>query len=188
MSMTEYEARRARLGFQKTMPVCTWSKEALALAEAERDEMRLKVAATMKALEADRELLARLQQMRADEHNAKGAEKTRRIISRVAQEHGFTYEQLIGTIRTAPLVKARHAAMVAVCKGHPHYSLVMVGRAFLRDHTSIMHVICKHCAATGETLRGWTPETASRRIEGIKRGNRNAIMKYDRCCLPETKP
>jgi hypothetical protein len=89
-----------------------------------------------------------------------------RIIARVAREHGLMAKDITGSSRRAGVLKARRAAMIEALKS-TDFSFPRVGRLFGgRDHTTILHAIQRHCAATGETLRGWTPEESR---EALKR-------------------
>jgi chromosomal replication initiation ATPase DnaA len=66
-------------------------------------------------------------------------------IAAVADRFGFTFDDLIGSGRTEPLVWVRHMAYVEVRRARPHLSLHETGTLFgYRDHTTIMHGIQRH--------------------------------------------
>jgi chromosomal replication initiation ATPase DnaA len=72
------------------------------------------------------------------------AREPKRIISRIAEAHGFTLADILGPRRTAGLVVARHAAIAEVAREHPRLSLPRIGMIFGgRDHTTILHALRK---------------------------------------------
>lgn len=73
----------------------------------------------------------------------KMASEPKRIITRVASEHGVGYRDIIGPDRRSHVVTARWAAIDAVRKAHPTYSLIKLGQVFHRDHTTILNAIRK---------------------------------------------
>ena len=64
-----------------------------------------------------------------------------KIIAHVAAEHGFTMAQMLGTRRHPDIVAARHEAMLRVHEALKDMSLPQIGRAFGRDHTSVINGI-----------------------------------------------
>jgi chromosomal replication initiator protein len=62
----------------------------------------------------------------------------RRIVDGVALHFGFTRIALLGEGREAPVALARHMAMHLVRELHG-FSFPRIGRAFGRDHTSVLH-------------------------------------------------
>jgi chromosomal replication initiation ATPase DnaA len=68
----------------------------------------------------------------------------RGIIAEVALAHRVTVEDILGSSRSAPLVKARHEAIIEVAIRRPAFSLPQIGRCFSRDHTTILHVLRKY--------------------------------------------
>ncbi len=60
------------------------------------------------------------------------------IQKRAAVAFGVTFTQLAGRRRTATVALARQVAM-HLCRTFTHRSLVEVGDAFGRDHTTVMH-------------------------------------------------
>jgi chromosomal replication initiation ATPase DnaA len=68
----------------------------------------------------------------------------RGIIAEVALAHRVTVEDILGSSRAAPLVKARHEAMIEVAIRRPAFSLPQIGRCFSRDHTTVLHVLRKY--------------------------------------------
>lgn len=78
----------------------------------------------------------------------------RRIIAATAREHRLTSADITGASRSHPVVLARHEAMYRVvasddCKG---LSLPTIGRAFRRDHTTVIHGVAQHCRRNGLEL------------------------------------
>lgn len=66
----------------------------------------------------------------------------RRIITRVAEEYGLRYDDIVGESREGPVVEARFAAIAAVRSAHPKRSLPWLGTQFgNRDHTTILHAL-----------------------------------------------
>lgn len=65
------------------------------------------------------------------------------IIAEVALAHRVTVEDILGHGKSAPLVKARHQAMVEVAIRRPAFSLPQLGKVFNRDHTTILHALQK---------------------------------------------
>ena len=66
------------------------------------------------------------------------------IIAEVALAHGVTVAEILARGGAAPLVKARHQAIIEVAIRRPAFSLSQIGRCFSRDHTTILHVLKKH--------------------------------------------
>ncbi|MFB0491249.1 chromosomal replication initiation ATPase DnaA [Methylobacterium sp. OAE515] len=72
------------------------------------------------------------------------AREPRRIIAQVAVAFGLTHADVVGPSRTAPVLRARLAAIAAVREAHPDWSLPRLGRAFGgRDHTTMLHALRK---------------------------------------------
>lgn len=65
------------------------------------------------------------------------------IILDHAKRHGVRYQDIVGASRTRSIVIVRHAAMRAVADARPDMSLPQIGRAFNRDHTTIIHALRK---------------------------------------------
>lgn len=70
------------------------------------------------------------------------------IVSMVACWHGFTAQDIYRSSRAVKLVTARHDAMAAVwlnCKLEGEQpTLLSMGRAFKRDHTTVLSALRKH--------------------------------------------
>ena len=60
------------------------------------------------------------------------------IIARVALEHRSNYGEVTGSSRLAYIVRARQYAMAAVATQYPHFSTPMIGRAFKKDHSTVL--------------------------------------------------
>lgn len=67
----------------------------------------------------------------------------RHIQEMTARHYGVEVSSLLGRRRSAHVSWPRHVAIWTTAKVFPKRSLVELGRAFDRDHTSIMHA-CKH--------------------------------------------
>lgn len=61
----------------------------------------------------------------------------------VAASHGIPVDRLIGPGRARRLVEARNEAIALAYRARPDMSLVQLGRAFKRDHTTILHSVRK---------------------------------------------
>lgn len=68
--------------------------------------------------------------------------------ARLAARHGFLWDEIISDGRGQPLVRVRHAVILAVIEAYPALSYPKVGHLFRRDHSSILHVVRK--AARGK--------------------------------------
>ena len=66
----------------------------------------------------------------------------RRIQDEVCRRHGITHDELVGHRRNAGLVKIRHEA-IRLVHASTNSTLMAIGRAFNRDHTTIMYVCDK---------------------------------------------
>ncbi|KFB10354.1 Chromosomal replication initiator protein DnaA [Nitratireductor basaltis] len=70
-------------------------------------------------------------------------EPVKNIIQRVAEEHGLCIGDLVGRSRCRKLVAVRQKAIREVHQTRPDLSYVQIGRAFNRDHTTVLHAIRK---------------------------------------------
>lgn len=77
-------------------------------------------------------------------------ETIRSIIATVAEEHGVSAQDILSSIRNRKIVLARQHAIHEVKARRPGLSLPQIGRAFGRDHTTVLH-----------SLRAW-PEKAAK--------------------------
>jgi chromosomal replication initiator protein len=71
------------------------------------------------------------------------------IISETAERHGYSVKEMTGPARYASLCRARFEAMwlayqVKRPDGTRLYSLPQIGRAFGRDHTTVINAIRRH--------------------------------------------
>lgn len=82
------------------------------------------------------------------EHNSPYRPSIRQCMERIASETGVSVEEMRGLSRKKHIVHARHAAMYEArsCTGK---SLPIIGRAFNRDHTTVINGIAKHSTRTG---------------------------------------
>lgn len=67
----------------------------------------------------------------------------RRVIEKIAKEHGVSLGLIIGQRRAKEIVAIRDKAVRAVAEQFPEMSLPDIGKAFKRDHTTIIHSLRK---------------------------------------------
>ena len=72
------------------------------------------------------------------------------IIAAVAAHTGHTSTALTGKTRHAPVVRARHLAMWLARQLRPEMSLPTIGRAFKRDHTTVLLGIRRYEERNGQ--------------------------------------
>jgi hypothetical protein len=77
----------------------------------------------------------------------------RDIIGRVSSVTGISPAEIAGKSRSAKITFARHLAMWTVAKD-TGLTLTQIGRAFGRDHTTIIHATRHINSKTGENVRG----------------------------------
>jgi hypothetical protein len=84
------------------------------------------------------------------------------IIRDTAAKYGVSAADIVGRSRErSVLIPARQEAMYFCAKDTP-YGMPEIGKAFNRDHTTVLHGIRKHCERTGIPLpRGMRPEGAN---------------------------
>jgi len=70
------------------------------------------------------------------------------IIAEVGQKYGLTYSEMIAKRRQLYLVGPRHEAIWR-CAMETTASLPEIGRAFHRDHTTVLHAIRAHEVRNG---------------------------------------
>jgi chromosomal replication initiation ATPase DnaA len=141
----EEKRERDYRGFNPAFVRRVWAKRRDEIASVElTDVSKPKTAAQLYAekavarqLEVERQRIGRLQ-ARMEAGGVRG------IIAEVALAHRVTVEDILGSSRSAPLVKARHEAMIEVAIRRPAFSLPQIGRCFSRDHTTILHVLRKY--------------------------------------------
>lgn len=56
-----------------------------------------------------------------------------------AREYGISVADMLGPRRSRPVLEPRQIAMWLVCDIMPHKSLPQIGKAFDRDHTTVLH-------------------------------------------------
>lgn len=71
-------------------------------------------------------------------------EQTEAIIAEVASFHGMEPRAITGRRRTPRVVLARQHAYAVVKARRPHLSLPAIGRAFGRDHSTVVWGIRAH--------------------------------------------
>lgn len=81
------------------------------------------------------------------------------IIRDTAAKYGVSSADIVGRSRErSVLIPARQEAMYFCAKDTP-YGMPEIGKAFNRDHTTVLHGIRKHCERAGIPLpRGMKPE------------------------------
>lgn len=105
-------------------------------------------------------------QMALDSYSTKGVpsshvgeQRLRSIIEETGDWHGFSYVEMMSVGRQRALCNARFEAMWR-CAAETTRSLPEIGRAFQKDHTSVLHGIRRHAEMHGLPLpRGMTPGT-----------------------------
>ncbi len=78
--------------------------------------------------------------------------QARAIIVETAKSHGFTVGDILARCRNAEIIQARHHAMW-LCARDTYLPYTMIGRAFGRDHTSILHAVRRVNAIMGANVR-----------------------------------
>ena len=81
-------------------------------------------------------------------HTHKDRNKATRVIQEIALASKLQVSDLLGPRRKKPIFLARAAAM-KICKDELDMSFPEIGRAFNRDHTSVMHAV-KRIAEIGD--------------------------------------
>jgi chromosomal replication initiation ATPase DnaA len=82
------------------------------------------------------------------------AERTRALIESVCDEHGVKLDDVFGYARTERISRARHDAMFRVHQ--TGRTLREVGRAFGRDHKSVVYAIKRMGQPPRvKPVRGW---------------------------------
>jgi chromosomal replication initiation ATPase DnaA len=144
---TEEQRSRKYRGFNPAYVRRVWAKRRDVMASielAEPAEEQPKTAAQTyeeKAIARHREA----ERLRVEKLKSRmEAGGVRGIIAEVALAHRVTVEDILGSSRSAPLVKARHEAIIEVAIRRPAFSLPQIGRCFSRDHTTILHVLRKY--------------------------------------------
>lgn len=136
-----YRALRARMWTPRPIQPRQEAVRTRALAEAQRERERREDEERQRAaLETRAELDALVFQVLDPEQLAR---EPKRIIARTAQAFGLTYADIVGERKTAPVIRARWAAIAAVREAWPELPLTRLGALFRRDHTSILHAVRK---------------------------------------------
>jgi chromosomal replication initiation ATPase DnaA len=137
-----YRTLQARLWAPRAIKPRHVDGRTRALAEAQRErEDREQEERRQAAFAARAEMDALVFQVLDPEQMAR---EPKRIITRIAEAFGFSYDDIIGDGRTARVVRARYAAIAAVREAWPNKSLPQLGRCFGdRDHTTMLHALRK---------------------------------------------
>lgn len=69
--------------------------------------------------------------------------KVKEIITLIALDGNMTYDDLVGHSRVPAVVARRHMAIIEVYRLKPALSLVRIGKAFNKDHSTIIHALQK---------------------------------------------
>lgn len=71
------------------------------------------------------------------------------IVEEVLREYpGITWQDIVSAKRTKYLIEPRHRCMTAVFTIRPDLSFPMIGKIFMRDHTTILSAVRKMKART----------------------------------------
>ena len=136
-----YCALRARMWTPHPIRPQSEAVRTRALAEAQRERKQREAEERLRiALEARAELDALVFKVLDPGQLAR---EPKRIIARVAEAFGLTYADIVGDRKTAPVIRARWAAIAAVREAWPNLPLKRLGVIFHRDHTSILHALRK---------------------------------------------
>ena len=99
------------------------------------------------------------------EHNFPPRPSIHDCIAHVAEKHGLTVADIKQKCRVSKLVRARHEAMYEARK-RTGKSFPILGRAFDRDHSTIMHGVNAH--AERERLASLTAHSAPEKREASR--------------------
>lgn len=86
----------------------------------------------------------------------------RDIVAHVAAAHGIAVTEILSDRRRKPVVRARQEAMYLAAT-QTHHSLPAIGRAFRRDHTTVLHGIRQHADRIGAA---WPRRAVAAEIKG----------------------
>lgn len=142
LERAEREAERNRIAAEKAM-IKERDRNALRVM---RDQLRARAKAEKEAREN-----ARLAALRAAEIGEQYTDNlglnhdmtVKEIITLIALEGDMTYDDMIGHSRVPAVVARRHLAIVEVYRLKPAMSLVQIGKAFGKDHSTIVHALQK---------------------------------------------
>lgn len=70
-------------------------------------------------------------------------QEMRRLVAKIAEEHGVTTKEIYGHRRFAGVTKARQKAFVAVAEASG-WTCTKIAMFFDKDHSTILHAIYKH--------------------------------------------
>lgn len=144
MSLTEYRARRARLGFDDNpVPVVSVPPVPSELSH-ELEELRDALKAAQEKLTKREGEIGLLRAQLEAAKNANPGFNGRKIVTAVAKCYGLTFFDLLKKRRTPHLVRARHHAMWELKRStfmsFPEIAKLLGGM----DHTTVMHGVRKH--------------------------------------------
>lgn len=103
--------------------------------EKEHSEIKQAVQAARDAAKREQEEAARIE--------LQGRVPVKDIIAHVAHLHLLKPDDLIGPRRMKHIIAARHEAIRVTANLRPDLSLPQIGRAFNKDHTTILHALRK---------------------------------------------
>jgi chromosomal replication initiation ATPase DnaA len=131
-----------------------WEKRRKAAADALKPPKRQLTIAEMLALsKLRREKQARKRLTSGPPPDYPGRESVSAIIERVAVAHAVSVDAIIGPSKFKKPVRARQAAMVVIVHARPDLSLSDVGRAFRKQHTSVINAL--RAAGIDHTTAEW---------------------------------
>jgi hypothetical protein len=147
-----------------------------------KDQQRLRLLELSERVSKAKEQARGAQGTTDNEEGSKPDRETARaILAEVAERHGVTVIDVIGPGRFKKIVAARYEAIGIIAATHWHWSLPQLGRFFGgRDHTTIIHAICKRVIETDTPLRGWSVMDADARVRRIRTNIRPAVVRYER--------
>lgn len=79
-------------------------------------------------------------------------EKIKALVKIVADHYGCAVDDILGHSRVADIIQARHHA-IWLCARDTKLTYPQIGRAFCRDHSTVIHAVSRIDAAKGENVR-----------------------------------
>lgn len=160
ISVREYANPQEMIAHARALHRKTWVENgALAAkrqAEAERRAAQERAEERARKAERERLSVAAIEAHRPAYEAAIGKDRLdrnpRRIIERIAEQHGIAPEAITGPSRYAHICHARFAAVAAVREANTKMSLPALAVFFNRDHTTILNALRKAAALGPEAL------------------------------------
>lgn len=89
--------------------------------------------------------------------------QARDLIAAIAETHGVTFREVIGTTRFKGVVAARMESCFQIAKQIPEMSLSQIGQLMRKDHTTVINAVRVLNERHGENVRGLGFVSADRR-------------------------